>query len=101
MQQWPGKMDAGISPGDAQEYCVRHETWQRLRIWLKTQDTEGKLNALWRWYTDGVIDIYERQRKVTLTETREWIRKLQVTNYLGALRRGGQLDMDNRLKKAR
>jgi hypothetical protein len=101
MRRWPIAIPAGISPADAQEYCVQHAEWQRLRLWLKTQNTEGKLAALWEWYTDGVVFIYERRQKVVVCETQGWIRKLQVTNYLGALRRGGQLDMHNAIKRER
>ncbi len=101
MRKWPINMASGVSPGDAQEYCVRHQEWQRLRLWLKTQDTAGKLDALWKWYSEGRIEIFERRTKVTLQEGRNWVREIQVTNYLGALRRGGQLDMNNAVKKER
>lgn len=101
MRQWPIEMPAGISPGDAQEFCVRHEEWQRLRLWLKTQDTEEKLKALLVWYQEGKVTIFERRQTVVVREERDWVRRLQVTNYLGALRRGGQLDMQNRVNRER
>lgn len=93
LRAWPGQIDAGISPEDAKKYCVQHADWQRVRLKMKGQNTEIKLGILHEWY--------ERGHFMGSRELNKHIRLLQVINYLGALRRGGQLDEYNRIKKER
>ena len=89
---WIYDEDHGISPEDAQEYCVNHAEWQEIRVSMKGKYTFEKLRILFNWRetnalaNDGVVP------KTT---------QLQICNYLGALRRGGQLDMNNMIAKAR
>jgi phosphosulfolactate phosphohydrolase-like enzyme len=60
---------------------------------MKGTSTETKLVMLHNWYTShgyseaGSIDDVEYAARV------------QVGNYLGALRRGGQLDMNNKVQR--
>ena len=89
---WIYDEDHGISPEDAQEHCVRHEDWQVIRLSMKGKFTYQKLQILFNWRetnamaNDGVVPLTTR---------------LQICNYLGALRRGGQLDMNNMIAKVR
>lgn len=80
---------AGYNPGMVQRYCVNEHTWQVFRLSLKGQPTHVKLDRLAEWY-DGWGQAQEYSQP---------IRELQVGNYLGALRRGGQLDASNQIRK--
>jgi hypothetical protein len=87
---WIYDVDRGISPEDAQEHCVRHEAWQDVRLSMKGKTTARKLMICLNWFEGtayGASQVDER------------IRRMQVTNYLGALRRGGQLDDNNMIRK--
>jgi hypothetical protein len=53
---------------------------------MKGKPTTAKLDMLAKWY--------DRFRKDWAYRT-----EVQVGNYLGALRRGGQLDMQNRVQR--
>lgn len=87
---------AGYSPSEVQEHCVRNAEWQAIRLSMKGVDTYRKLEiceAWWDkhlWYNedDGVYAV-------------QYIAEMQIGNYLGALRRGGQLNDDNQIRKAR
>lgn len=60
-----------------------HEEWQRFRVAMKGLSTEDKLAFLEaRW------DIYVKDN---IMDTRE-VESIRINNYIGALRRGGQLD---------
>jgi len=89
---WIYDEDLGISPEDAQKYCVQAEDWQIIRLSMKGKTTVQKMHILYNWRetnalaNDGVVPLSTR---------------LQICNYLGALRRGGQLDMQNLIKKER
>ena len=68
-----------------------HAAWQYFRLkFLKGAPTREKLRLLEEWY-DG--------KHVSTPGSTKWQREVQVGNYLGALRRGGQLDQDNRVRK--
>lgn len=63
-----------------------HLEWQRFRVSLKGLGTYNKLKALheyWLMHVVGNKDNVDRM-----------LQKIRVNNYLGALRRGGQLDED-------
>ncbi len=95
LRQWTGSIAAGISPQDAQVHCVQHADWQRVRLYMKGKTTEEKLDICKCWYDNGFF-------RVTNSREADFrIRDMQVANYLGALRRGGQLDMDNKIRKER
>jgi hypothetical protein len=91
--RWDNKKrptNGGYSPELVQEFCVRHAAWQKIRLWMKGKDTTDKLGMLETWWDQHIID-----GRVM------WATEVQVGNYLGALRRGGQLDNENRIRKAR
>lgn len=96
MDAWPYEVAAGISPHDAQVYCVKHSEWQKVRLHMKGMPTRQKLDVLGSWYDHGTCFLKDGSQA---TEPRRAIRELQVVNYLGALRRGGQLDAENKVKK--
>lgn len=83
---------SGYSPAHVQLHCVRNKPWQRFRLMLKGKTTAEKLHLLRCWYDGKLADCGLMTR---------WEREVQVGNYLGALRRGGQLDMNNRIKRFR
>jgi hypothetical protein len=87
-QQWDNikrPVQAGYPQDDVQRYCVRDGHWQRFRLKLKGLSTVEKLDRLERWWDDN--QLYPGRTEV------------QVGNYLGALRRGGQLDMNNKVQR--
>lgn len=81
---------AGYNPEAVQRYCVRETEWQFFRLSLKGVPTHHKLQMLSEWYAGAHSSSYMYSQAV---------RELQVGNYLGALRRGGQLDGDNRVQR--
>lgn len=102
---------AGYSPHDVQMHAVNHSGWQYIRLRMKGQDTVDKLLILFQWWDnqmdeakrvefDNVEVQYAQQNEVRAKALR-WATEVQVGNYLGALRRGGQLDDENKIRKAR
>ena len=61
--------------------AISDPEWQRFRLSLKGLSTETKLERLAQW------PIRDRQDQV------------RVWNYLNALKRGGQLDLDGRVRR--
>ena len=59
-------------------YCCGADAWQKFRVGLKGLSTREKLYALGWWLAadDGLVH------------------RIQVMNYIGALKRGGQLNDD-------
>jgi hypothetical protein len=96
---WDNKkrpVERGYPPDVVQRYCVNHYLWQRFRLSLKGLPTHEKLRKLELWWdelTDG--NFTHESQMATLKK----IVEVQVGNYLGALRRGGQLDADNQIRK--
>ena len=64
--------------------AINDTHWQNLRLSLKGVPTEQKLIKLKLWL--------EEQQFTTRS-------RIQVDNYINALKRGGQLDMDLRVKR--
>ena len=95
--QWPTMerpVERGYSPEEVQRYCVHDRAWQEVRLFMKGKPTHEKLEILVAWwdkhYTHRINDgIYEVVYQC----------EVQVGNYLGALRRGGQLNDDNQIRK--
>lgn len=86
MQKRP--VQAGYPPHYVSEHCVNNADWQALRLRMKGKATHEKLAMCERWW-DLRINAHPYSTEV------------QVGNYLGALRRGGQLDMNNQIRKYR
>lgn len=79
-------IERGYNPAKVQAFCVRNADWQKVRLSLKglpTHEKLGILHAYWKkWYVGHYC-----------------VAEIQVGNYLGALRRGGQLDSQNRIRR--
>jgi len=71
------------------------DEWQKFRVSLKGLTTREKLYAL-MWYWEVHIAVGAGSHKSPEDWSREIIR---VNNYLGALKRGGQLDSALRVVK--
>lgn len=71
--------------------AISDNNWQGYRKSLKGLDTVDKLKHLQTWYIESLKrpSVYR------------WKCRVQVENYLGALRRGGQLDANNMIQKVR
>lgn len=81
MKRWHEPDVGGYSQAEVQEYCVKDEVWQGFRASLKGLSTEVKLDWLRGWLETN-IDMAPRRTRV------------QVDNYINALKRGGQLNMN-------
>lgn len=86
-------VERGYNQALVQIWCVRHAAWQQVRLSMKGINTVDKLDVLHAYWAKnygklGVVDGHD-------------VCAIQVGNYLGALRRGGQLDDENRIRKAR
>ena len=82
MKKWPYKIQS-LSPHRIRK-AVSNVKWQQFRLSLKGLPTEEKLDRLADW----------RERNSGGGYTR-----VQVDNYLNALKRGGQLDMQLRVAR--
>lgn len=85
MNSWPYRLTS-YSPYEVTEYCVQDQTWQQFRLSMKGETTRTKLKMLCGYYLKHLPQL---GRKV----------EVQVSNYLNALKRGGQLDMDLKVKR--
>lgn len=82
----------GWPPNLVQLYCVQDEEWQGIRLSMKGVSTQRKLEILRIYYERKILGLPIRSHSTQRFDC-------QVDNYLGALRRGGQLDMNNLIKK--
>ena len=87
LSYWPFKGYETYSPALVVKHCVNNKTWQAFRVRLKGLPTGRKLKLLADW------------RDTWLAGRDDEAVRTQIANYLAALRRGGQLDMDNRVKR--
>ena len=94
LDRWPFVGPAGFDHATVKRYCVDTSyeevaEWQRVRLSMKGVPTYEKLAILKaHWDKHKVHD-----GSVTTAC------HVQVYNYLGALRRGGQLDANNRVRR--
>lgn len=111
MEKYPVK--PGYNPGDVRMHCVENSEWQKTRLSMKGKDTVEKLEILVAWWdsqfqgADIIVDndYWDGERLNSDSEKRaealRWATEVQVGNYMGALRRGGQLNDENQIRKAR
>ncbi len=101
--QWPIR-EYPVRPGYArdlvQAYCVRHKRWQEVRLSMKGKATHEKLAILKRWWDSELKDI-SYVAGIDAKPEKWFVVEIQIGNYLGALRRGGQLDEHNRVRRYR
>ena len=88
-----GMVERGYSPDLVQHHCVRDSDWQAIRLSMKGINTVDKLEVLHAYW--------DRHHDTAVVGGGYNVVEIQVGNYLGALRRGGQLDDLNRIRKAR
>lgn len=79
MIRWPYNV-VSYTQDEVKRHCVNDEYWQRFRLTLKGLPTGQKLKELAHW----LFDECKQSRRGYV----------QVSNYINALKRGGQLDMD-------
>ena len=97
----------GYSPHDVRIHCVENSEWQKIRLSMKGVDTTKKLSILEAWWdkrmkeAENLIKSNFYASDVPRGKALKWATEVQVGNYLGAIRRGGQLDDENRIRKAR
>lgn len=96
MYMWPHNelVSPGYDKDAVKRHCVDDPNWQAIRLSMKGIPTHEKLKILKDWW--------DQQREAARIENNHdlwWATEVQVGNYLGALRRGGQLDYANRVRK--
>lgn len=96
-------VSAGYSPHDVKIHCVQNLEWQKIRLSMKGIDTVDKLMILEAWWDKqhAAAEQLVRCGQVNRGRALAWTTQVQVGNYLGALVRGGQLDNERRIRKAR
>lgn len=91
----------GYGAHEVNQHCVRNERWQKVRLSMQGKYTWEKLATLQIWWDTN----FEAANKPGLTQAEKSLiersTEIQVGNYLGALRRGGQLNDDNWVRKER
>lgn len=100
------KCSAGYSPHDVKIHCVQNGEWQKIRLSMKGVDTSEKLSILEAWWDKQMASAMALIASGVHTDALRgnallFATEVQVGNYLGAIRRGGQLDDQNRIRKAR
>lgn len=84
MDIWGNKITT-VNRYDVIVHCVNNFTWQKYRLHvLKGKDTKEKLDLLQAWLTEN---------------KNSHAAQCQVDNYLGALKRGGQIDASGKVVK--
>lgn len=103
------KVQRDYNPHEVRMHCVQNSEWQQIRLSMKGVDTVDKLDILIDWWDKQMAEADRLMRsdasKASSSYARgralAWATEVQVGNYLGAIRRGGQLDDDNRIRKER
>lgn len=92
MFEWPHNdhVSLGYPPPDVKTFCVEDADWQKIRLSMKGLPTHEKLQILKDWW----------DRDITGKRVQpSYAVQVQVGNYLGALRRGGQLNSQNQVRR--
>lgn len=87
MDQWPHQVIA-LTQQEIIDHCVKDFNWQEFRQKLKSLSTNEKLRLLNGYWLTSNGDAAQRRRA-----------KIQVSNYINALKRGGQLSMDLKVQR--
>lgn len=103
LTEWPKgySVQSGYNPADVQRICVQHAEWQKIRLSMKGKFTHEKLRICKDWWdmNNAHADALEELGKTGEAQNLRYQTEVQVGNYLGALRRGGQLDMNNQVRR--
>lgn len=97
MDRWPYIL-VSYTPQQVREYCVQDSIWQIMRMSLKGLDTHDKLKRLHSYYIGGYTQRYKNAGASIPTKLHI---DIQVSNYINALKRGGQLNVDTTIKRVR
>lgn len=97
MNKWPYKVGS-YSPAEVQAYCVRDADWQKVRLSMKGVSTVKKLEILNKYRNDHMEDHSDCCDMMANFKLPLNIR-IQIDNYINALKRGGQLDMQLNVRK--
>lgn len=89
---------AGYPPQDVRMHAVEHRRWQNTRLSMKGKTTAVKLTILERWW-DVEMRAAEQIVQPQRAKAAAYAVEVQVGNYLGALKRGGQLNDDLLIRK--
>jgi hypothetical protein len=91
----------GYPPSHVQAFCVQDAVWQATRMSMKGKPTHEKLAILEAWWDrhQPRYNHHAGPSEVKAASHIAYVCEVQVGNYLGALRRGGQLDADNQIRK--
>lgn len=95
------QVQSGYSPQDVKRICVENANWQKVRISMKGIPTHEKLKTLRGWWdiNNNSADALHQMGREAEAQNLRYQTEVQVGNYLGALRRGGQLDMHNQVRR--
>lgn len=88
MDKWPYELQSW-SAEQIQQFCVENEAWQMHRRRMKGKPTSDKLRMLDWW----------RSQHAAGDNTLLPVHQCQIDNYINALKRGGQLNMDLTIKR--
>ena len=89
---------AGYPPQDVRMHAVENRKWQVCRLSMKGKTTTVKLTILENWWDRGMREAQEIN-DINRAKAAKYAVEVQVGNYLGALKRGGQLNDDNQIRK--
>lgn len=88
----------GYPPRDVRMHAVEHRKWQNMRLAMKGKTTAVKLVLLERWWDAGMREA-EEINNIDRARALRYATEVQVGDYLGAMRRGGQLNDQNQIRK--
>lgn len=86
--KWPFQV-MPYTTSEVTEFCVRDQEWQKFRLTLKGVPTFKKLEML-NMRRDANIKANSHKLEVYVDRRHQ----VQIDNYINALKRGGQLNMD-------
>jgi hypothetical protein len=97
MKIWPHAVGS-YSPAEVKEFCVQDAEWQKIRVSMKGVSTSRKLEILNAYmHSKGSLSEPLEGGVYDITLDRRY--KVQIDNYINALKRGGQLGMDLKVRK--
>ena len=85
------RVHVGLSPADVQVYCNQDRDWQTVRLAMKGLTTLQKLIVLDWWWRKKTAEARNAND--------HWRLKVQTTNYITALRRGGLLTVEDWIQR--
>lgn len=92
-QEWPYKSLGSFNIHEVWK-AVDNDEWQRIRKGMKGTTTEAKLHTLVRY-----LDVNAGDEGVDKWADLSWEVRCRVQNYIGALKRGGQLSIEGKIQR--